>query len=40
MFSMWGWIETYEIPSGNLLQLAMENGPFIVGLSIEDGDFP
>ena len=27
------------IPSGNLLQ-AIENGPFLVDLPIENGDFP
>ena len=28
------------VPSGNLLQFAIENGPFIVDLPIKNGDFP
>jgi hypothetical protein len=28
------------IPSGNLLHIAMENGLFIDGLPIKDGDLP
>jgi hypothetical protein len=28
------------VPSGNLLQFAIEHGPFTVDLPIKDGDFP
>ena len=28
------------VPSGNLLQLAIENDPFIVDLPTQHGDFP
>jgi hypothetical protein len=30
----------YGIPSGNLLQFAIENGPFTVNLHSKNGDFP
>ena len=29
-----------KLPSGNLLQFAIENGSFIVDLPIKHGDFP
>ena len=30
----------YGFPSGNRLQFAIGNGPFIVDVPIKDGDFP
>jgi len=30
----------YGFPSGNWLQFAIGNGPFIVDVPIKDGDFP
>jgi len=44
MWDIWGGIESgrsgMHISSGKRLQLAIENGPFIVDLPIKDGDFP
>ena len=36
----YGLIWKYGIPSGNLLQFAIENGTCIVDLPTKDGDFP